>query len=226
MKTYFNLRSTIGNSSWPQRGLAALATLAVAAVVGITLIQALRPVVHAVPTAPAAQGANPAMPNPNVPISGAGSAHDGSAYVEYLLSGPSAEPVEPALANSNVPVPQVDSSYSGSAYAEYLEYLTGRPFSELARPAAQAQPTGLGIDLPAGTDLRGMPAGLTDYVRRNPSAARSLPDQPVIGTGSAYAGGAYEAARRASVLTRVPYEAGWQLYDNGWAGGPRTAPQS
>jgi hypothetical protein len=144
MKTYFNLRSTIGNSSWPQRGLAALATLAVAAVVGITLIQALRPVVHAVPAAPAAQVANPAVPNPNVPISGAGSAYDGSAYVEYLLAAPAAQ-------NPNV---------------------------------------------------------------------------PISGTGSAYDGGAYGAARSPSALTRVPYEAGWQLYDNGWAGGPRTAPQS
>ncbi|HEU5098511.1 MAG TPA: hypothetical protein VFU22_05800 [Roseiflexaceae bacterium] len=25
-----------------------------------------------------------------------------------------------------------------------------------------------------------------------------------------------------AVVARVPYEAGWQLYDNGWAGGPRS----
>jgi len=151
MKTYFNLRSTIGNSSWPQRGLAALAALAVAAGVGITLMQALRPGVQAVPAAPAAQVVKPAVPNPNVPISGAGSAYDGSAYVEYLLSGPSAAPAQ---------------------------------------------------------------------------LAASTPNVPVIGTGSAYDGGAYGVARRAAALTRVPYEAGWELYDNGWAGGPRTAPQS
>jgi hypothetical protein len=30
------------------------------------------------------------------------------------------------------------------------------------------------------------------------------------------------AVRSASGLGRVPYEAGWQLYDNGWAGGPNT----
>jgi hypothetical protein len=30
------------------------------------------------------------------------------------------------------------------------------------------------------------------------------------------------AARSASGLARVPYEAGWQLYDSGWAGGPNT----
>jgi hypothetical protein len=29
----------------------------------------------------------------------------------------------------------------------------------------------------------------------------------------------------ASGLARVPYGADWELYDNGWAGGPRTAPQ-
>jgi hypothetical protein len=34
------------------------------------------------------------------------------------------------------------------------------------------------------------------------------------------------ALPRASGLVRVPYEAGWQLYDGGWAGGPRTLPQS
>jgi hypothetical protein len=28
------------------------------------------------------------------------------------------------------------------------------------------------------------------------------------------------AVPRASGLARVPYEAGWQLYDSGWAGGP------
>ena len=26
--------------------------------------------------------------------------------------------------------------------------------------------------------------------------------------------------RRAPALVRVPYEAGWELYDGGWAGGP------
>ena len=28
--------------------------------------------------------------------------------------------------------------------------------------------------------------------------------------------------RSVSALARVPYEAGWQLYDNGWAGGPNS----
>jgi hypothetical protein len=32
------------------------------------------------------------------------------------------------------------------------------------------------------------------------------------------------AARSAAGLARVPYEAGWQLYDSGWAGGPNTLP--
>ncbi|HEU5098372.1 MAG TPA: hypothetical protein VFU22_05105 [Roseiflexaceae bacterium] len=144
MKTYFNLRSMSGNNSWLQRGLRVLAALVVVAVVGITLIQALRPGLDVAPAAPAAPVANPAQSNNSTPISGAGSAYDGSAYVEYLLAAPAAQ-------NPNV---------------------------------------------------------------------------PISGTGSAYDGGAYAAARRPSALSRVPYEAGWQLYDNGWAGGPRTAPQS
>ena len=31
------------------------------------------------------------------------------------------------------------------------------------------------------------------------------------------------AVGRAPALVRVPYEAGWELYDNGWAGGPGPA---
>jgi hypothetical protein len=156
MKTYFNLRSTINNGSWSQRGLAALAVLAVAAVVGITLMQVLRSGMPAIPAAPAAQVANPARPNPNVPISGTGSAYDGGSYGSPWPSAP----------NLNVPAQKLDSSDSGSAYAEYIEYLSrayGSPW-----PTAQAQPTGLGIDLPPGTDLRGWPAGLTDYLRHTP----------------------------------------------------------
>jgi hypothetical protein len=34
------------------------------------------------------------------------------------------------------------------------------------------------------------------------------------------------AVKSASPPAQMPYEAGWQLYDNGWAGGPRTVPQS
>jgi hypothetical protein len=144
MKTHINLRLTFSNRSWPQRGLAVLAVLAVAAVVGITLIQALRAGLGVDPAAPAAQIASPAQSTNSAPISGAGSAYDGGAYVEYLLSSPAAQ----------------------------------------------------------------------------------TPNVPISGAGSAYDGGAYGAARSASALTRVPYEAGWQLYDNGWAGGPRTLPQS
>jgi hypothetical protein len=54
-----------------------------------------------------------------------------------------------------VPISGTSSAYDGGAYAT-------------ACPAAQAQLIGLGIDVPAGADLRGMPAGLTDYLRRNP----------------------------------------------------------
>ena len=32
----------------------------------------------------------------------------------------------------------------------------------------------------------------------------------------------HEAAQARSSVLRVPYEAGWELYDNGFAGGPNT----
>jgi hypothetical protein len=32
--------------------------------------------------------------------------------------------------------------------------------------------------------------------------------------------------RGATIQAQVPYETGWQLYDNGWAGGPRMLPQN
>jgi hypothetical protein len=101
---------------------------------------------------------------------------------------------QPAVA---APVARSGSAYDASAYVEYLT----------ARPAA------------------------------------SSPNVPVIGTGSVYDGGHYRAVETyrldpaqqsvlnylqshssASGVARVPYEAGWELYDNGWAGGPRTAP--
>jgi hypothetical protein len=59
-------------------------------------------------------GIRPAGHNPNIPISGAGSAYDGGAYVQYLL----AEPAQLAGAGS---------AYDGSAYIQYL----------LAAPAAE-----------------------------------------------------------------------------------------
>ena len=34
-----------------------------------------------------------------------------------------------------------------------------------------------------------------------------------------------QAVRTEAAAARVPYEVGWELYDNGWAGGPRTVPQ-
>jgi hypothetical protein len=198
MKTYFNLRSTIGNSSWPQRALIVMAALVVVAVVSIMLMQALRPDLGVAPAAPPAPVVNTAPNSNNTPISGTGSAYNGSAYVEYLLAAPAAQ-------NPNVPISGTGSAYDGGAYgaARSPSALTRVPYeagwqlydngwaggprtvpqSEIgsgigsvydsgaygtAHPAAQAQPTGLGIDLPADTDFRGMPAGLTDYLRRKP----------------------------------------------------------
>jgi hypothetical protein len=51
-------------------------------------------------------------------------------------------------------------------------------------------------------------------------------DQVFVADVAAQAQNQPAVVPHASGLGRVPYEAGWQLYDNGWAGGPRTAPQS
>jgi hypothetical protein len=74
--------------------------------------------------------------------------------------------------------------------------------------------------------------GRTDVVVR--PARGNSPIQTAA--SSAYDGQSYRSApaaapfvrdipaSSASTVVRVPYEAGWQLYDNGWAGSPRTTP--
>jgi hypothetical protein len=99
MKTYITLRSTLSNVSWTQRGAAALLMAALI----ITLALALRPNTHASVFTPAVRKAAPAARNPNVPISGTGSAYDGGSYVTK----------RPAARNPNVPI-----SGTGSAYDE------------------------------------------------------------------------------------------------------------
>jgi hypothetical protein len=95
MKAHITLRSTIGNTSWLQRGAAAL----LVAVVVFTLAAALRPNVYM----PAVQHAAPAARHSNVPISGTGSAYDGGAYGI----------VRPVTVSEKVPVIGAGSAYNG-----------------------------------------------------------------------------------------------------------------
>ena len=78
-------------------------------------------------------GIQPAGHSPNIPVSDAGSAYDGSAYVQYRLAGPSAEPAEPVATNPNVPISNAGSAYDGSAY---VQYLLADPSAEQAEPIA------------------------------------------------------------------------------------------
>jgi hypothetical protein len=106
MKTHLTLRSTLSNTSWTQRG--AVAQLLVAALM-VALTLALRPAIHVPAPAPAVRQAAPTARNPNMPVIGTGSAYDGSAYVEYLLSSPIAP-------SSNVPISGTRSAYDGMPY--------------------------------------------------------------------------------------------------------------
>jgi hypothetical protein len=99
MKTYITLRSTLSNVSWTQRGAAALLMAALI----FTLALALRPNTHALVSTPAVRQAAPAARNPNVPISGTGSAYDGGSYVTK----------RPAARNPNVPISGTGSAYDG-----------------------------------------------------------------------------------------------------------------
>jgi hypothetical protein len=105
MKTYFSLRSTLSNASWIQRGAGTLLMLAL--LFALTLV--VRPIIPAPTSAPAVPQAAPAAHNPNVPVIGAGTAYDGSAYVEYLTG-------RSATFTPNVPVIGAGSAYDGGAY--------------------------------------------------------------------------------------------------------------
>jgi hypothetical protein len=105
MKTYISLRSTLSNASWIQRGAAALFMAALL----FTLTLAVRPSLPGPASTPAVGQPAPAIHNPNVPVVGAGSAYDGSAYVEYLTR-------RSAASNPNVPVIGTGSAYDGGSY--------------------------------------------------------------------------------------------------------------
>jgi hypothetical protein len=105
MKAYNNLRTMIHSTFWFQLSVAALAALLLATAIGIGLARLPYPVVQA-PAAPRVRLAVPALRNPNVPISGTGSAYDGGAYGT----------VRPATHNPNVPISGTGSAYNGGAY--------------------------------------------------------------------------------------------------------------
>jgi hypothetical protein len=77
---------------------------------------------------------------------------------------------------------------------------------ELAIIAALAFSLGMAVNaIGRGT----APTTVNDQVSGRVVTARAW-NQPAV------------AVQRGSVLVRVPYEAGWTLYDDGWAGGPAT----
>jgi hypothetical protein len=143
MKTYGILRSTLSNASWIQRGAGTL--LMVALLFALTLV--VRPIIPAPASTPAVPQAAPVVHNPYVPVVGAGSAYDGSAYAEYLTgrAAPSTSHVpvvgagsaydggaygteRPVVRNPNVPVVGAGSAYDGGAYG------TKRPVVPKNRP--------------------------------------------------------------------------------------------
>ena len=156
MKTYITLRSTWSNTSWTQRGATALLLAALL----FTLTLALRPNTHAPASAPAVQQAAPAARNPNVPITGTGSAYDGSHYGS-LVSAP-----QTAL---NVSISGTGSANEGGHYGSSIPAL-------LRSPNVPISGTGSAYD---GGDYR--------LVRTTPLAPVN-PNLPISGTGSAYNG--------------------------------------
>jgi hypothetical protein len=77
---------------------------------------------------------------------------------------------------------------------------------------AQNQPA---VAAPAARPAMSNP-NVPAYVEYLARPAMSNPNVPAFGTGSVYDGGQYRA------VEIQPYGADWELYDNGWAGGPKT----
>jgi hypothetical protein len=157
MKPPITLRSTLSNTSWSQCG--AVALLLVAALM-FTLTLALRANTYAPASAPAVRPAAPAARNLNVPITGTGSAYDGSHYGS-LVSAPQTAP--------NVPISGTGSAYDGGHYGSSIPAL-------LRSPNVPISGTGSAYD---GGDYR--------LVRTTPLAPVNL-NVPISGTDSAYNG--------------------------------------
>jgi hypothetical protein len=111
MKTHITLRSTFSNTSWFQRGAAAL--LLAVVILTLTLL-ALLPNTPAPVAPPVVRQAAPAARNPNVPISGTGSAYDGGHYGSRVPA---------PRASSNVPISGTGSAYDGGHYGAAVPVL-------------------------------------------------------------------------------------------------------
>ena len=121
-----------------------------------------RNAVPAVAQPPQAAPAVPQRPAVAAPVTGAGSAYDGSAYVEYLTG-------RSAARNPNMPVIGTGSAYDGSHYGSRV----GAPQTV---PHVPISGTGSAYN---GGEYR--------LVRTTPLAPIN-PNVPISGTGSAYNG--------------------------------------
>jgi hypothetical protein len=173
VKTHNNLYTTIGNTTWLQRGVVALTILLLVAAAGLGIVGLPRPVTQAPATAPAA----PAASNPNVPVIGAGSAYDGGSYG-------AAQPAASAQTNCNG-IDMLAGAAMGELTARIDEHAR-RCANSATQPAAPAQPVAPAqpkcppIELPPGADMSKVTAQINDYVRRcSPGATQPVaPAQP------------------------------------------------
>jgi hypothetical protein len=176
VKTHNNLYTTIGNTTWLQRGVVALTILLLVAAAGLGIVGLPRPVAQApaaVPVAPAA----PATSNPNVPVIGAGSAYDGGSYG----AAQPAAPTQPKCSPIQLP-PGVDMSEITARIDDYVR----RCSPDAAQPVAPAQPAAPTqrkcppIELPPGASMSEVTSQINDYVRRcSPGATQPVaPAQP------------------------------------------------
>jgi hypothetical protein len=137
------------------------------------------------------------------PVAGAGSAYDGSAYVEYL-TGRSAASNQAAPLGIDLPAGAQRSDLP-RGLTDYL-----RPDNTTSIIGMQSHP--LGIDLPHGADVHDLPRGLTDYLHPQRPAVAA----PVAGAGSAYDGSAYVeylTGRSAAYSPNVPAIGMGSAYD-------------
>ena len=107
MKAQINLRSRFSNTTALQRRSATLAALALMTLIGALLIYVARP---SAPLLPKARVSVAATHNPNVPISGTGSAYDGGHYVDL----PPAKRVSPNVLDFGT-----GSVYDGGHYGDW-----------------------------------------------------------------------------------------------------------
>jgi hypothetical protein len=173
VKTHNSLYTTIGNTTWLQRGVVALTILLLVAAAGLGIVSLPRPVAQAPAAAPVA----PAASNPNVPVIGAGSVYDGGSYG----AAQPAAPTQPKCSPIQLP-PGVDMSEITARIDDYVRRCSpdaAQPAAP-AQSAAPAQPNCNGIELPPGVDMGQITNLINDHVRRcSPGAAQpAAPAQP------------------------------------------------